>query len=76
MDCDIADCLPPLVTTLGAAEDFAIFFYAKADVRRIYAVENGIYDLLCATRPVDVQGSTLPNVAVDRMTGYRSLMWS
>jgi hypothetical protein len=41
--------------TLGSAEDFEIFFDTEADVRRIYYVEEGINDPLCATRPVDVQ---------------------
>ena len=56
MDCHVADCLPALMPTLGSAEDFEIFFDTEADVRRIYYVEEGINDPLCATRPVDVQG--------------------
>jgi len=51
MDRDIADCFPPLVSTLRPAENFPVFLYAEPDVRSIDAVEKCIDYLACAGRP-------------------------
>jgi len=60
MDRDIADCFPPLVSTLRPADNFPVFLYAEPGVRSIDAVEKSIDYLACAGRPVDVQSINPP----------------